>query len=120
MIALKTRGAGDIGMIGGERKVQRVFDQLRKRKVSKQELAKLYALPAPEPSRFALEWSVSNQYDSCCTDRRVLKRRGNKTRPASSNFRQKRRNYCCRGRFCMVNFEPTVDAFLTSNRRQPL
>jgi hypothetical protein len=49
MLALKTRGAGYIGMIGGERKVQRVFDQLRKRKVSKQELAKLYALPARNP-----------------------------------------------------------------------
>lgn len=41
--ALKTRGTGYIGMIGSKRKVQRVFDQLKKRRVSKEMLAKVYA-----------------------------------------------------------------------------
>src|SRR5690242_2245413 len=34
MAALKTRGAGYIGMIGSKRKVQRVFDKLKKNRVS--------------------------------------------------------------------------------------
>ena len=41
--ALKTRGAGYIGMIGSNRKVQRVFDQLKKKGISKEKLAKVYA-----------------------------------------------------------------------------
>jgi xanthine dehydrogenase accessory factor len=41
--ALKVKGAGYIGMIGSDRKVQRVFDQLKKRRVSKEKLAKVYA-----------------------------------------------------------------------------
>jgi xanthine dehydrogenase accessory factor len=41
--ALKTRGAGYIGMIGSDRKVQRVFDQLKKERVSKEKLTKVYA-----------------------------------------------------------------------------
>jgi xanthine dehydrogenase accessory factor len=41
--ALKTRGAGYIGMIGSDRKVQRVFDQLKKKGISKEKLAKVYA-----------------------------------------------------------------------------
>jgi xanthine dehydrogenase accessory factor len=41
--ALKTKGAGYIGMIGSSRKVQRVFDQLKKQRVSKEKLAKVYA-----------------------------------------------------------------------------
>ena len=41
--ALKTKGAGYIGMIGSGRKVQRVFDQLKKQRVSKEKLAKVYA-----------------------------------------------------------------------------
>jgi xanthine dehydrogenase accessory factor len=41
--ALKTRGAGYIGMIGSDRKVQRVFDLLKKRHVSKEKLAQVYA-----------------------------------------------------------------------------
>lgn len=41
--ALKTRGAGYIGMIGSNRKVQRVFDLLKKRRVSREKLAKVYA-----------------------------------------------------------------------------
>jgi xanthine dehydrogenase accessory factor len=41
--ALKTRGAGYIGMIGSNRKVQRVFDQLKKKGISKEKLTKVYA-----------------------------------------------------------------------------
>ncbi len=41
--ALKTRGAGYIGMIGSNRKVQRVFDQLKKKGISKEKLARVYA-----------------------------------------------------------------------------
>lgn len=41
--ALKTKGAGYIGMIGSRRKVQRVFDDLRKRGASKGQLAPIYA-----------------------------------------------------------------------------
>jgi xanthine dehydrogenase accessory factor len=41
--ALKTRGTGYIGMIGSRRKVKRVFDQLRKRRVAKDKLTKVYA-----------------------------------------------------------------------------
>ena len=41
--ALETGGAGYIGMIGSQRKVQKVFQQLLKKKVAKQTLAKVYA-----------------------------------------------------------------------------
>lgn len=41
--ALKVGGQGYIGMIGSQRKVQKVFQQLRKKGVSKQALAKVYA-----------------------------------------------------------------------------
>ncbi|MEY2545390.1 MAG: xanthine dehydrogenase accessory factor [Verrucomicrobiota bacterium] len=41
--AVKTKGAGYIGMIGSRRKVQRVFDELRKLKIDKERLAKVYA-----------------------------------------------------------------------------
>ena len=41
--ALAVGGAGYIGMIGSERKVQRVFDQLRERGVRKEALASIYA-----------------------------------------------------------------------------
>ena len=41
--ALRTRGAGYIGMIGSNRKVQRVFDLLKKRRVSSEKLASVYA-----------------------------------------------------------------------------
>lgn len=41
--ALKVTGAGYIGMIGSDRKVKRVFDQLKKRKIGKDKLAKVYA-----------------------------------------------------------------------------
>jgi xanthine dehydrogenase accessory factor len=41
--ALKTRGAGYIGMIGSDRKVKRVFDGLKKRGVEKKKLARVYA-----------------------------------------------------------------------------
>lgn len=57
--ALKTRGAGYIGMIGSDRKVQRVFDQLKKRRVSKENLAKVYAplgldIGADSPAEIAI------------------------------------------------------------------
>jgi len=41
--ALKVKGAGYIGMIGSDRKVQRVFDQLKKKRVPKEKLTKVYA-----------------------------------------------------------------------------
>ncbi len=41
--ALQTTGAGYIGMIGSKRKVQRVFDSLKKKKKAKEKLAKVYA-----------------------------------------------------------------------------
>ena len=41
--ALETGGAGYIGMIGSQRKVQKVFQQLLKKNVAKQTLAKVYA-----------------------------------------------------------------------------
>lgn len=41
--ALAVGGAGYIGMIGSQRKVQHVFDQLRKQGVTKEALAKVYA-----------------------------------------------------------------------------
>ena len=41
--ALKTRGAGYIGMIGSTRKVKRVFDQLKERRGAKEKLTKVYA-----------------------------------------------------------------------------
>jgi xanthine dehydrogenase accessory factor len=41
--ALKTTGAGYVGMIGSTRKVKRVFDQLKKRNVAKEKLASVYA-----------------------------------------------------------------------------
>jgi len=41
--ALKTRGAGYIGMIGSDRKVKRVFDQLQKGGVAKGKLGQVYA-----------------------------------------------------------------------------
>jgi xanthine dehydrogenase accessory factor len=41
--ALKTTGAGYIGMIGSRRKVQSVFDHWRKKKVAKEKLAAVYA-----------------------------------------------------------------------------
>lgn len=41
--ALETHGAGYIGMIGSDRKVKRVFDQLRERGISKDSLAQVYA-----------------------------------------------------------------------------
>lgn len=41
--ALATSGAGYIGMIGSVRKVQRVFDQLKKNGVPKKRLAQVYA-----------------------------------------------------------------------------
>jgi xanthine dehydrogenase accessory factor len=41
--ALKVKGAGYIGMIGSDRKVQRVYDQLKKRRVSKEKLTQVYA-----------------------------------------------------------------------------
>lgn len=41
--ALATSGAGYIGMIGSDRKVQRVFDQLRERGVTEEKLKQVYA-----------------------------------------------------------------------------
>jgi xanthine dehydrogenase accessory factor len=41
--ALKIKGAGYIGMIGSERKVRSVFDRLKKQRISKEKLAKVYA-----------------------------------------------------------------------------
>lgn len=41
--AVEQAGAGYIGMIGSRRKVQRVFDQLRKNGVAEEKLAKVYA-----------------------------------------------------------------------------
>jgi xanthine dehydrogenase accessory factor len=41
--ALKTQGAGYVGMIGSDRKVQRVFDHVKKRRIPKEKLAKVYA-----------------------------------------------------------------------------
>jgi xanthine dehydrogenase accessory factor len=41
--ALTASGAGYIGMIGSDRKVNRVFDQLKKQKVAKGKLEKVYA-----------------------------------------------------------------------------
>ena len=41
--ALETEGSGYIGMIGSARKVQKVFQQLQKKGVTKQALAKVYA-----------------------------------------------------------------------------
>jgi xanthine dehydrogenase accessory factor len=41
--ALEVSGPGYVGMIGSDRKVQRVFDQLRERGVSKEKLAEVYA-----------------------------------------------------------------------------
>lgn len=41
--ALQTKGAGYIGMIGSKRKVGRVFDLLRKRGLTKRQLAAVYA-----------------------------------------------------------------------------
>jgi xanthine dehydrogenase accessory factor len=41
--ALKTTGAGYIGMMGSDRKVRSVFDQLKKKYVSKEKLAKVHA-----------------------------------------------------------------------------
>jgi xanthine dehydrogenase accessory factor len=57
--ALKTRGAGYIGMIGSNRKVQRVFDQLKKQRVAKEKLAKVYAplgldIGADSPAEIAI------------------------------------------------------------------
>ena len=42
-VALATGGAGYIGMIGSQRKVQKVFQQLLEKRVTKQTLAKVYA-----------------------------------------------------------------------------
>ena len=41
--ALKTNGAGYIGMIGSERKVQQVFEQLQDRGIPKEDLTRIYA-----------------------------------------------------------------------------
>jgi len=41
--ALRTGGAGYIGMIGSDRKVHRVFDELSKEGISAEQLAKVYA-----------------------------------------------------------------------------
>jgi xanthine dehydrogenase accessory factor len=41
--ALETEGAGYIGMIGSDRKVQQVFEQLRERGVSKEKLTQVHA-----------------------------------------------------------------------------
>ena len=41
--ALKISGAGYVGMIGSDRKVQRVFDQLKERGVSREALGQVYA-----------------------------------------------------------------------------
>lgn len=41
--ALKTSGAGYIGMMGSKRKVQRVFDQLKRRRVLGQKLSRVHA-----------------------------------------------------------------------------
>ncbi len=41
--ALETTGAGYIGMIGSDRKVQRVFEQLEERGVTREKLKQVYA-----------------------------------------------------------------------------
>lgn len=57
--ALKTHGAGYIGMIGSDRKVKRVFDQLRQLGVSEGSLARVYAplgldIGADSPAEIAI------------------------------------------------------------------
>jgi xanthine dehydrogenase accessory factor len=57
--ALETGGAGYIGMIGSQRKVQKVFEQLREKGLTKQALAKVYAplgldIGADSPSEIAV------------------------------------------------------------------
>ena len=57
--ALAVGGAGYVGMIGSQRKVQRVFDQLRQQGVSKEALANVYAplgldIGADSPAEIAI------------------------------------------------------------------